>query len=163
MQTGVPWLPTIGDSSVYLPGTATQLQPGDAILIVGDERLQVRPAATDWDVRHRQRGAARQRINLRTLVTWIGGLGRAPASSRRKHNPEFYALRQRAALFGDNAINPLMLAARTRSTLETAGLISSSTGLGLRHRHRPGNQLSDQSLVDLDAVYSKLVPGGWLA
>src|SRR5215469_12990671 len=52
VQTGVPWTPHMNALSVYLQGTATQLQPGDAILIVGDERLQ--PGnATDprWDIR----------------------------------------------------------------------------------------------------------------
>ena len=39
VQTGIPWMPQAGDVSVYLQGTATQLQPGDAILIVGDERI----------------------------------------------------------------------------------------------------------------------------
>ena len=36
----MPWMPQTGDVSVYLQGTATQLQPGDAILIVGDERVE---------------------------------------------------------------------------------------------------------------------------
>src|SRR5262249_54082368 len=50
VQTGVPWTPQMSSVSVYLQGTATQLQPGDAILIVGDERLE---QATDphWDLR----------------------------------------------------------------------------------------------------------------
>ena len=46
VQTGVPWMPQTGDVSVYLQGTATQLQPGDAILIVGDERVENRHAPT---------------------------------------------------------------------------------------------------------------------
>ena len=50
-----------GDTSVYLAGTATQLQPGDAILIVGDERDRPTPTSEQWDVRHRHRGQARQR------------------------------------------------------------------------------------------------------
>src|ERR1700693_266978 len=35
VQTGIPWIPQKNEVSVYLEGTATQLQPGDAILIVG--------------------------------------------------------------------------------------------------------------------------------
>jgi hypothetical protein len=37
VQTGVPWSPATGDTSVYLAGTSTQLQQGDLILIVGDD------------------------------------------------------------------------------------------------------------------------------
>ena len=38
VQTGYPWEPHRRDTSVYLAGTSTQLQPGDAFLIVGDDR-----------------------------------------------------------------------------------------------------------------------------
>lgn len=34
------WRPQKGDTELWLAGVATQLQPGDAILIVGDEREQ---------------------------------------------------------------------------------------------------------------------------
>ena len=162
VQSGVPWLPKIGESSAYLQGTATQLNPGDAILIVGDERLQGSAGSDRWDIRIVS-AVQPDTINLRTLVTWSEPLG-APGREPAQANPVFYALRQRAALFGGNAINPLMLAARTRYALETAGLISSSTGdWDFGTDNGTGNQLSDQSLVDLDAVYSKLAPGGWLA
>src|SRR5208337_882753 len=40
VQTGVPWRPERRQTSVYLAGTSTQLNPGDAILIVGDERAK---------------------------------------------------------------------------------------------------------------------------
>ena len=32
VMTGLVWTPKIGDKSVYLAGTATQLNPGDAFL-----------------------------------------------------------------------------------------------------------------------------------
>ena len=44
VQTGASWMPQTGDLGVYLEGTATQLQPGDAILIVGDERRRAAAA-----------------------------------------------------------------------------------------------------------------------
>lgn len=97
VQTGVPWAPQMNDLSVYLQGTATQLQPGDAILIVGDERLG---NATDpqWDIRL-VTSLATDTDKNRTLVTWSEGLGDpsddvSPASE----NPKFFALRQRVAV-----------------------------------------------------------------
>jgi hypothetical protein len=160
VQTGVPWMPQMGDLSLYLQGTATQLQPGDAILIVGDERRQ--PGhSTDphWDIRIVSAVQA-DTAKDRTYVTWKEGLGDAAAGvAPAKKNPKFYALRQRAALFGFNAVNPLMLTPKTRAGL--AGLLSGNewkfdTTAG-------GSNLAAESLVDLDAVYSKLAVGGWLA
>src|SRR6516225_12285094 len=104
VQTGVPWTPQINDLGVYLQGTATQLQPGDAILIVGDERLQP-GRATDphWDIRIVTAVQADAEKN-RTQVSWSEGLGDpgagVPPASK---NPKFYVLRQRASLFGYNA------------------------------------------------------------
>lgn len=159
VQTGVPWAPQSGDTSVYLQGTATQLQPGDAILVVGDERL-LNSARQQWDLRL-VTAVQTDSIKNRTYVTWSEGLGDkaagiAPASS----NPRFYALRQKAALFGYNAINPLMLTFRIR--LQLGGLLSGNEWkFGISSAD--GSNLAAENLVDLDAVYSKLAVGGWLA
>jgi hypothetical protein len=148
--TGSPWKPAQTDLSVYLEGTATQLQPGDLILVVGDER-DGHPESPVWDLRavtavHVE--AAKQR----TLVEWTEGLG--VPGTQSSQNPKLYALRQRAALFGYNAVDPRLLDATTRSGLGTA--ISTDWVFDL------GGKLAAGNLVDLDAVYSKLTPGGWL-
>jgi hypothetical protein len=156
-QTGIPWMPQTGDVSVYLQGTATQLQPGDAILIVGDERVKIGSSDNHWDLRI---VTAVQTDTTKgwTRVTWGEGLGGgsvAPSSQ----NPKFYALRQRAALFGYNALNPLMLTSKTRVGI--AGLLSGDDwDFGTTF---DGIDLATLSLVDLDAVYPKLAVGGWLA
>ena len=159
VQTGVPWAPHIGDTFVHLQGTATQLQPGDAILIVGDERLK-NSGNPEWDLRL-VTGVQTDTLKNRTCVTWSEGLGEpsggVPPSSS---NPKFYALRQKAALFGFNAINPLMLTSRIRTQL--GGLLSGNEWTFGTSSAVPGN-LSAGNLVDLDAVYSKLTVGGWLA
>ena len=105
VQTGNPWRPQRNDTSVYLDGTSTQLQPGDAFLIVGDERIG-HPANTHWDLRIVS-SVSIDAVNTRTLVTWVEPLGATPAQK----SPQFYALRQRAALFGYSAISPLLLPA----------------------------------------------------
>jgi len=159
VQTGVPWTPHMHDVSVYLEGTATQLQPGDAILIVGDERLQARDATDPrWDIRIVTSVQADTEKN-RTYVTWDKGLGdpagNVPPASL---NAKFHALRQRASLFGFNALNPLMLTPKTKRQI--SGLLS---GNEWKFGHTSdGTNLSSKGLVDLDAVYSKLSVGGWL-
>src|SRR5215470_3223173 len=162
VQTGVPWVPNIGDTSVYLDGTSTQLQPGDLILIVGDERLQS-PSSNNWDVRVITTVTA-DNVNKRTFVEWSEGLGFAPSNilPAQKH-PKFYAFRQRAALFGFNAVNPLMLAAKTITRLTNAGLLNSAgTEWKFGLNSLDNSSLATDKLVDLDAVYSKIVTNSWL-
>jgi baseplate J-like protein len=161
VQTGVPWIPKMGDLATYLQGTATQLQPGDAILIVGDER-RAPGHSTDphWDLRI-VTAVETDTAGNRTYVTWSAPLGDAAAGvAPASKNPAFYALRQRASLFGYNAVNPLMLTAATRVSLFLAGLLSGSEW---KFGIASGTNLAASNLVDLDAVYSKLTVGGWLA
>jgi hypothetical protein len=159
VQTGIPWMPQSGDVSVYLQGTATQLQPGDAILIVGDERVENGSANNRWDLRI-VTSVQTDTMKNRTYVTWgegLGGEGVAPSSS----NPKLYALRQRASLFGYNAVNPLMLTPKIQGQL--AGLLNTPNTEWLFGTSSDGSNLVTENLVDLDAVYSKLAVGGWLA
>jgi Baseplate J-like protein len=162
VQTGCPWEPHSYDTSVYLTGVSTQLQPGDAILIVGNERAIDSRTSPAWDVCH-VISVQPDTINQRTLVTWaepLSGNGSGPAQK----DPQVYALRQRASLFGYNAINPLMLASRTRIALQNVGLVTGGTlpdwDFGIDNSD--GVHLAANSLADLDAVYSKLAAGGWL-
>src|SRR5262249_33057131 len=105
VQSTVPWKPQIGDIFAYLQGTATQLQPGDLLLIVGDERAGTdpgqpgNPSNTNWDVRVVTRIAA-DNANNRTYVEWSDGLGDTGGRSPAQQHAKFYAFRQRAALFG---------------------------------------------------------------
>jgi len=118
VQSGQPWTPQMRDTSVYLQGTATQLNPGDLILIVGDERIG-HPTNPNWDVRM-VTSVKPDGANNWTYVTWSEGLG-DPADdiSPAQTYPKFYALRQRVSLFGYNAVNPLMLAQTTLSALSS--------------------------------------------
>jgi baseplate J-like protein len=163
VQTGIPWLPKTDDVSVYLQGTATQLQTGDAILIVGDERRNGTSSNQNWDLRIVTSVTVDGPSN-RTFVTWSEGLGDKAANvSPAAKNPAFYALRQRASLFGFNAMNPLMLAGAALTAIVNAGLLNSSSTEWTFGTTASGTKLSDANLVDLDAVYSKVTVGGWLA
>jgi hypothetical protein len=148
VQTGIPWTPTAGAVSAYLQGNATQLQPGDAILIVGDDH-----SGSQWDLRIVTSIQA-DTSKGRTYVMWSDPL--ASGGSEASKNPKFYALRQRASLFGYNAVNPLMLTRAVRWHLRD--LLDSSTHDWLFN----SSDLVTDSLIDLDAVYSKLAVDGWL-
>lgn len=170
VQTGIPWTPQSGDTSVYLQGTSTQLNPGDAFLIVGDERAgslatgsAPDPTNNHWDVRIVS-SVKPDAANGRTLVTWSEGLGRGGVSPAQV-NPRFYALRQRAALFGYNAISPIMLSGDVLDSLYWAGLLNGNWPPDwiFGSDDVTGATLASEGLVDLDNVYSKLVPGGWIA
>ena len=237
VQAANPWIPQYGDFFTYLQGTATQLQPGDLILIVGDERVGD-PTKNNWDVRV-VTSVNPDTPNNRTYVAWSEGLGYDHVNPAQAH-PKFYAFRQRAALFGYNAINPQMLSEETVSNLsshivgspsspqtraggsgyfvgeqvtvtggngvngilqvqttDSAGAVTgtlsvidggtgyitstgvptaaefSSSGLTVDITASTSLLNSDNtdwnfqepatSLIDLDAIYSKLVPDGWIA
>jgi len=151
VQTGVPWKPKIGNLSVYLAGTATQLNPGDLFLIVGDERTG-NTASPNWDVRMITSVAA-DTANNRTFVTWSEGLGNKTTNTKpAHHHPKFYAFRQRASLFGYNAANPRMLD-------------TTNTKLGSLLNHGGTEWLGFEltTSIDLDSVYPKVVSKSWLA
>jgi hypothetical protein len=153
VQTGGPWQPATGDTSVYLAGTSTQVQPGDLILIVGDERLNT-PVNGQWDLRLVTTVTA-DSINQRTFVEWSEGLGGGGVPPAQSH-PKFYAMRQRAALFGYNAVNPNML--NTKSTDSNLGsLIDTAVSPWQWKNYALSNS------IDLDAAYPKIVTGSWVA
>jgi len=163
VQTGIPWSPAQGAKSAYLAGTATGLNPGDAILIVGDERAIENAGSTQWDLRL-VTSVQTDTANVRTLITWYDGLGGASGTPAQL-NPKIYALRQKASLFGYNAINPLMLAQATLCALQNATLVSTNSPPEWDFGAASANpkDLAGASLVDLDSTYSKLAANGWLA
>ena len=169
VQTGVPWRPERRQTSVYLAGTSTQLNPGDAILIVGDERAKPPYTSEQWDVRIVS-SVEPDGANGRTRVVWSEGLGHGGVGPTQD-NPKFYALRQRASLFGYNAVNPLLLAPRTVTALTAAMQIAGDppdwrfnvdTIVDSNFTDPPLPSLSAEGVLDLDGVYAKANPGGWI-
>lgn len=98
--------PALGTDTVYLKGTATNLKKGDALLIIGDERVND-PGNENWDFR-RVAGvtpvATTDAETSYTVVKLDKKLGSMSPRVEPAHvKPRVYALRQRAALFGYNA------------------------------------------------------------
>lgn len=83
VQTSQPWVPPGATDSIYLSGTSTKLQPGDAILILGFDREEWDPSATpseQWLVATINQVQADPIRNL-TYVTWGNPLSHATAGT----------------------------------------------------------------------------------
>ena len=78
VQTGIPWF-AAGDVDVWLAGTSTQLQPGDAFLVTGGES----PSADPWLLPYMigtVTAVTPDVVNNRTLVQWNSLLGHKDAT-----------------------------------------------------------------------------------
>ena len=142
--------PRMGGRQCYLAGTATRLQQGDALLIVGDERSSD-PGNENWDFRRVARirevlpadPASTNDIGY-TVVTLDHGLGSPrlgvhPAAT----NPRCFALRARAHLFGHNAPDWRAMPSGLRATY--LGLAEDSKPSISQHPEWPGFTLADIS------------------
>ncbi len=145
VQASEPWRPAAGDTHLWLKGVSTQLQPGDAILLVGAER-ETDSGSERWDVRVSDAVEA-DAANDRTRIVWTEGLGSVWSSPEPTVEAvRVFALRQRAALFGHNAPDPNLLNDEG-SNLNV--LIDKSSDSG------PKKTLSSAESFDLDAPAEK--------
>jgi hypothetical protein len=149
-QIDVRRLPQKGDTWIYLAGLKTGLQPGDGILVVGQERIGY-PECEQWDFRH-VKTVEPDAANNRTRVTWEDGLGHGHSST--ENNPEVHAFRLCAALFGHNAPDPKLITLPKEVT-EAAFFINTGNS-------RIWQGFIQGSEIDLDASYPKIVIGSWL-
>jgi predicted phage baseplate assembly protein len=160
VQTGLTWAPQTGDTSVYLAGTATQLQPGDLFLIIGEEDggQQPAPNSANWTIGV-VAAVTVDGQNNRTLVTWSESLGSgSTAITSTQSNPQFYAFRQRAALFGYNAIQPYLLDQTQLKNIPNLPANGTEWDFDSADKN-----LYEEGLVVLDALYPKIVPNSWIA
>jgi hypothetical protein len=127
-----------GLKDLYLKGTATNLAPGDAILLVGDERLSDHHSDR-WNFVVLL-SVTPDAKNDRTHVTWEKGLVLPPAENVKVH-----AFRQRAARFGHNAPDPKLV---TKPGGDAVG----DTWPGFDVFGSP---------MDLDSAYPKIVAKSW--
>ncbi|SIQ48477.1 putative baseplate assembly protein [Aquipseudomonas alcaligenes] len=149
------WRPRKGDTELWLDGLATQLQPGDAILIVGAEREQD-PGSERWDVRVLAR-VEPDNDNGRTRLSWNHPLGSGfPAMNPSGAGAKVFALRQRTALFGHNAPDPNLLG---EDNAQIGHQIDKSTGSDWRWK----NFVINPTAIDLDTDNAKIVAGSWFA
>lgn len=160
-QLTEPRGPTLGDTELYLEGVATRLQPGDAILIVGQERMDA-PDDERWDVRVLATVEA-DTDHDRTRVAWAEGLGSvSPPTAPAARGARVFALRQRAALFGHNAPDPNLMNTGEGSNLDE---LLAKDGSSLKEPWEWASFRLDPAAgaIDLDVAYPKVVAGSWVA
>jgi Baseplate J-like protein len=152
----LPWANSSA-TGMYLQGTATQLNPGDLILMLGTGRSANTPTS-DWSVQLLTTVAV-DTANNRTWIAWATPL--QPANPLVTAVPQIFAFRQRAALFGYNAIEPWVINTSATSGITIpSGLLNSSTPndwAGLT----PG-ATTPALTIDLDSSYSKVATGSWV-
>jgi len=161
-------LPGFMEDEIYLKGVSTNLKVGDALLIVGRERLRD-PGNENWDFR---RIKSIQSVNATypddsyTLVNLEYGLGSfTPYKMPAKDDPRVFALRQRANLFGYNAPDWKGLTEKVRQ--DYLKMIGSNAAATIPDW--PDLTIGDVSSVPsgaidriyLDLAYPQVRPGGW--
>ncbi|VVO61173.1 hypothetical protein PS838_00800 [Pseudomonas fluorescens] len=183
-QEEVP--PYWGARTLYLKGQNTRLQAGDPLLVVGDERLK-NPGSENWDLRRVARlqviapvEPSADPLAGYTVVTLDRPLGEAvPHVEPAKANPRCFALRTKAALFGQAAPDWRAMPRSLRASY--LGLDDEEQANISLHGQWPGFTLADVSdpptrqatgsgrlhprdvhSVHLDASYPRLVTGSWL-
>ena len=150
-QTSEPAPPQFGDTELFLLGVGLTLKPGDALLLVGAERV-ADPGSERWDVRVLRTVEPDSERGI-TRVTWVEGLGHvSPPMQPAAEQVGVYVLRQRASLFGHNAPDPKLL---NKTGMLTADLFTSD-GKEWKNFALP------TGLIDLDAPYQTIAPGSWL-
>jgi hypothetical protein len=156
VQTRVHELPYAGQQEIWLQGTATLLQPGDPLLLVGAAR-EHDPNSTAWNLRFVETVEPDDKRGC-TRVSWSDGLTvfSPPGAANNTDGVRVYALRQRAALFGHNAPDPnLVIPANMPSAQKVVLVTADSSGVLSWNRYGVDH-------IDLDAVYPKIVRDGWM-
>jgi hypothetical protein len=152
LQTSAPQATAFAQRELIIAGTGHGLVPGDAILLVGDERLGD-PGSERWDARLLRTVEVDQSAGT-TRVTWLEGLGSVfPRVNPAAANVRAYVFRQRASIFGHNAPDPRLMSLSDEA--KSALVDDLPNGLW------KGFGLSGRS-IDLDQSYPKVVPDSWL-
>jgi hypothetical protein len=171
-QEAVP--PHWGGNTLYLQGQSTRLSPGDALLVVGDER-RLKPGNENWDFRRVARvqvvppaQPSADPLAGTTVVTLDRPLGSVtPYTEPAAVAPRCYALRTKAALFGQAAADWRAMPRSLRAAF-----------LGLDDLEDPRIDIKSQpdwpqftvtdvadgtsNTILLDASYPKIGRGSWI-
>jgi hypothetical protein len=169
VQTAAPWQAGTSHTFMYLQGTSTQLNPGDSLLILGvaRETWALNPTGdgppSDWDVVILNKVQA-DTVRKITYVAWdepvvhVSGDGASSGWTFAK----VFALRQRAALFGNNAPNAnLFVNATSTPSNQTTSLPGSVIDSQTTPWEWANFNLASSGQVDLDSTYPKVVAGSW--
>ncbi len=113
-QTHLPWQLNPGDTSTWITGSANNINVGDALLFIATSATGQPTATGPADLRFVIR------VNIdptsrNTQVWWSAPPSNSVPSATS--NVAIYILRQKAAIFGSNAINPYLLPSDTLANI----------------------------------------------
>ncbi len=150
-QTVEPQTFVSGVRELFVAGITTQVQIGDVILIVGDERLKD-TGSERWDARV-VTGVEINNERDYTRLTWAEGLGHAsPAIPPAALGVRAYAFRLRTSLFGHNASDARLMRFRNNNLKLTTGTESTRVW---------ANYTIQNNEIDLDGSFPKVLPDSW--
>ena len=158
-----PWLsaprtPGIGATETWIKGVANNLKVGDALMFIDPDFLAHPTTNTNWDFRLIDAVEVEPAAD-RTHLSWKGGLVHSSTRADPAIAPLVHVLRQRAAVFGNNA--PLWRSLNdsfrddytkhdgTKDSPDWPDFTISHTAASITGGH-----------VDLDAVYGEIKAGG---
>jgi hypothetical protein len=151
----LPWANSSA-TGMYLQGTATQLNAGDLILMLGTGRSANTPSS-DWSVQFLT-SVTVDTANNRTWIEWTTPL--MPANPLVTAVPQLFAFRQRAALFGYNAIEPWLI--NTTAGISIPGGLLNGTGSSADWLGLVPGKTTPATTIDLDSTYSKVATDSWV-
>jgi len=144
-QRTVPWGVNPGDTSMWITGTANQINVGDLLLFIGSGFQTSDPVNSgQWDY-HVVTATTADPVSQNTYVVWDAGLaGWFPANDA---SVQVYVFRKKAALYGVQAPDPRTL---STSAANVPGYVSASSDWEYTY--------SGNSQVSLDASYPGISP-----
>lgn len=152
VQTTFPYVPTRGDLDIYIDGVSSNIEVGDAILIVGQDRRD-NTGSERWDVRIVKQVKI-DNDNLRTRLIWDVSLGHTGPTIRPSDtNVKLFVFRKRTSLFGHNAPDPRVMVKETTDKFN--GLLNDQL------EWINFNIISNQ--IDLASQEDKVVANSWIA
>ena len=171
-QEAVP--PHWGGNTLYLQGQSTRLQPGEALLVIGDER-RLKPGSENWDFRRVARvqvvppaQPSADPLAGTTVVSLDRPLGSfTPYTDPAKLVPRVYAMRTKAALFGHAAADWRAMPRSLRATFlniddERDARVNITAQAQWPNFTIAGISGTRADTIHLDASYPKIARGSWV-
>ena len=143
-----------GSTNLFLQGVNVQVQIGDVIAIVGEERIDF-SGSENWDVRTISAIETDLSAGL-TRISWREGLGHDSPLVYPGSNAKVFIFRQRASLFGFNAPDFRLFGKDQQANFDSTNAKSPDW---------PNYRLIPDSgtLLYTDTVYPKFVSDSWIA
>lgn len=154
VRTREPQRFAVGTRELFVRGVATQVQPGDVVLLVGDERDTGNTESERWDARVVTSVETDPDAAL-TRIRWAEGLGDGNTTPAER-GVRAYVFRTRTALFGHNASDARLMRLGSE---DLPGLTEADPAVATARRWKDFGILG--SNIDLDGSFAKVIAGSW--